>query len=159
MAMNLIITNKMMKINKKRILFPAAILILAILALIAWFLYSGDRSLEHSKHFDRDFVDQAVYETAQLLIAEDIETLQAISTDSLKPQMTLQQIQTKKSEISSSWGNVLDYGIIYTHEERQDKQYYAVGEMEVTFEHVTVKFRVKYEESMFLHSYEMEKIE
>lgn len=142
---------------KKKILFfiiPAAAAIVLLVVGILW-LSTRKKGLDNSKYFDRGFVDNAVFETVNLINQEDYVTLSAIASEDFREGIT-ENIKSQKSKISEDWGNCTGYGVIHTYEVVRDKEHYAQGTVTATYENVTVSYSLLYDVEMRLVEITME---
>ena len=125
-----------------------ALILTAILALVHFFVPKGT-DIEQSENFDKAQVEQAVKDTIELLDNKDYDALQANATEEMRPYLTENQMESAKAQLSKDWGKRQFIGKIYMAELSQ-KNHYAVGEVTVTYENVSVVYQLSYNTDMKL---------
>ena len=126
-----------------------ALIVTAALTLVHLFVPKGIIDIDQSKYFDKAQVEQAVKDTIELLDNKDYDALQANAIEEMKPYLTEDYMESGKAQIAKDWGKRQSIGKIYMGEINQRK-YYAVGEVTVTYENVSVVYRLTYDIDMKL---------
>ncbi len=106
--------------------------------------------IEDSVYFDEMQVEEQVVECIELFELEDTQELQIQSTDNMQSYFTQETITDIKSQLSDDWGTQTSIGTIYMSEIVQAKQYYAVTEVTVAYENITVTYRLTFDTDMKL---------
>lgn len=136
------VRNKVLKI----VLPVVAILILLIL-FVYWILPKSTE-IEQSKYFSKEQVEKAMKETIELLDAEAYEDLQKNAIPQMQSILNAETIHSVKEKLSDNWGERKSFGAVYMAEMTQGNQHFAVGEITVTYENVSVTYRLTYDEDM-----------
>ena len=129
-----------------------AVLVLAILAisiLVNWLIPKG-LDIEQSEYFEKAQVEQAMKDTIELLDREDYAALQANSIEEMIPYLSEDAMKEFKTQLSKDWGDRQSIGTIYLAELEQGKLHFAVGEVTVSYENVSVVYRLTYNTDMQL---------
>ena len=138
------VRNKVMKI---------AISIIAVLIFLISFVYwmfPKSFDIEQSKYFDKDQVETAMKETIELLDAGDYVALQESVTPKMQTLLNAETMDDVKGMLSDDWGERKMFGAVYMVELIQGSGHFAVGEITVTYENVSVTYRLTYDEDMRL---------
>lgn len=125
-----------------------ALIVAAALSLVHLFVPKGI-DIEQSENFDKAQVEQAVKDTIELLDNKDYDALQANAIEEMKPYLTEDQMESGKAQLAKDWGKRQFIGKIYMGEISQEK-HYAVAEVTVTYENVSVVYRLSYDTDMKL---------
>ncbi|MCH5255843.1 MAG: DUF3887 domain-containing protein [Lachnospiraceae bacterium] len=136
----------------KIIVIVFVVLILAILAagiLVNWFIPKG-LDIEKSEYFEKAQVEQAMKDTIELLDREDYDALQANAIEEMISYLTEDAMKEFKTQLSKDWGDRQSIGSIYVAEVEQGKLHFAVGEVTVSYENVSVVYRLTYNTDMQL---------
>ncbi len=134
-------------------LLKIILIVLVILSFIIFFVYwtlPKGQDINKSKHFNQEQVTEAMKETIRQLNASDYEALQTSAISQMQPFLTEEQIAAIKSSVSGDWGEFENFGPSYIMELSQQGQHFAVGEITVTYENISVTFRLTYDQDMKL---------
>ena len=126
-----------------------ALALASVVALVYLFLPKGV-DIEQSEYFDKVQVEQAMKDTIELFDNEDYAALQANAIEEMIPYLTEEEMEKGKNQVSTDWGKRLSIGTIYAEELVQAKRHYAVGEVTVSYENVSVIYRLTYDTDMKL---------
>lgn len=126
------------------------VIIVASMAYYMIFQVPRRGDIENSKYFDKAEVENAVMEVVELLDAEDYEGLKAISVDEMGEVLNAETMDDAKEGISKDWGKRKQFGKVYTGELVKGGSHYAVGEMAVTYENISVTYTFSYNQDMEL---------
>ncbi len=135
--------------KQKTILEVVGVLVLLILLSIYLFI-PRSADIENSKYFEKAQVEDALIHTVELIYAENYDLLMENAIDQMKTDDVLQAIQDAKAQISDDWGSFVSYGSIYTTEAIQRGKHYAIGQITVQYENVTVTYTITYDQDMKL---------
>ena len=131
-----------------RILVPIVAVLLALIALAGWYLPKV-KEIESSDIFVRAEVEQQLVEVITLLDQDDYEGLQALSTRQMA-NVLHDNLPPVKQQISQEFGERISIGTIYMQEVRQMSQSFAVTQVTVTYENVSVVYTITFDENMKL---------
>ena len=76
--------------------------------------------------------------------------MQAKATEEMKPMLTAESMESAKATVSDDWGAFEAYGTVYAVQIKQQGKRYAVGQMTVGYENVSVTYTLTFEEDMKL---------
>lgn len=136
--------NKVLKIV---IPIMAAVLLLGV---FGYWIFPKTADIGQSAYFDRQQVEAAMKETVELLDAEEYTALQESAIPKMKPFLNAEKMTEIKAVLSDDWGEREQFGTVYMAELIQAGKHMAVGEMTVTYENVSVTYRLTYDEEMRL---------
>ncbi|GFI45989.1 hypothetical protein IMSAGC019_01302 [Lachnospiraceae bacterium] len=132
-----------------KIIVPA-IATMAILAFLVYWLLPKGMDIEKSGYFTQAQVTEAMEETIGQINSSDYGALQANAIPQMQPYLTQEALSSAKSTIPGDWGEFRSFGKVYLAELVQSGVHFAVGEMNVSYENVTVTFRLTYDQNMKL---------
>lgn len=132
-----------------KITVPVALAVLFLGVFVYW-LFPKSADIERSRYFDKDRVEAAMKETIELLDAEDYDALQENAIPQMQAFLNAETRADMRSTLSDDWGERKQFGAVYMVELIQGNRHLAVGEMTVTYENVSVTYRLTYDEDMRL---------
>ncbi|MBE5871533.1 MAG: DUF3887 domain-containing protein [Lachnospiraceae bacterium] len=124
--------------------------VLAILILLLYLTMPKSSDLQKSQYFEADRVEQKMKETIGLVEKEDTAGLQEMATTQMAEVFETQSIAQIKSQIAEEWGAQEGTGKVYLTEIVSGGAHYAVGEVTVNYEKVTVTYRLSFDTDMKL---------
>lgn len=124
--------------------------VLFLLGMLGYWIFPKTVDIEQSKYFDRQQVENAMKETVEQLDAEDYTALQESAVEKMKPLFNEQMRSRIRDAFSVEWGERKQFGAVYMVEVVQAGRHMAVGEMTVTYENVSITYRLTYDEEMRL---------
>ena len=130
-----------------KIVIPIA-LALVFLGMAGYWLFPKTVDIEKSRYFDKEEVEAAMKETVELLDAEEYATLQENATAQMQSLLNAETRESMRETLSDDWGERRQFGAVYLVEVVQGNRHLAVGEMTVTYENVSVTYRLSYDEDM-----------
>lgn len=130
-----------------KIVIPIA-LALFFLVMAGYWLFPKTVDIEKSRYFDKEEVEAAMKETVELLDAEEYAALQGNATAQMQPLLNAETRESMRETLSDDWGERRQFGAVYLVEVVQGNRHLAVGEMTVTYENVSVTYRLSYDEDM-----------
>lgn len=130
-----------------KIVIPIA-LALFFLGMAGYWLFPKTVDIEKSRYFDKDEVEAAMKETVELLDAEEYAALQGNATAQMQSLLNAETRESMRETLSDDWGERRQFGAVYLVEVVQGNRHLAVGEMTVTYENVSVTYRLSYDEDM-----------
>lgn len=132
-----------------KIVIPIA-LALVFLGMAGYWLFPKTVDIEKSRYFDKEEVEAAMKETVELLDAEEYATLQKNAIPQMQSLLNAETRKSMRETLSDDWGERRQFGAVYLVEVVQGNRHLAVGEMTVTYENVSVTYRLTYDEDMRL---------
>ena len=87
-------------------------------------------------------------ETVELLDAEEYAVLQENAIPQMQSFLNAETRESIRETLSDDWGERKQFGAVYMAEVIQGNTHLAVGEMTVTYENVSVTYRLTYDEDM-----------
>lgn len=124
--------------------------VLFLLGMLGYWIFPKTVDIEQSKYFDRQQVENAMKETVEQLDVEDYTALQESAVEKMKPLFNEQMRSRIRDAFSVEWGERKQFGAVYMVEVVQAGRHMAVGEMTVTYENVSITYRLTYDEEMRL---------
>lgn len=131
----------------QKIVIPIA-LALVFLGMAGYWLFPKTVDIEKSRYFDKEEVEAAMKETVELLDAEEYAALQENATAQMQSLLNAETRESMRETLSDDWGERRQFGAVYLVEVVQGNRHLAVGEMTVTYENVSVTYRLSYDEDM-----------
>lgn len=126
------------------------IVLLFILSCINYYFQAKTYPLSDSKIYDEQVIKERVLETVDLLDAEKYETLQEQSSILLVPFLTKEKMDEAKAKCAPEFGARKSVGEIVCQELVQGSDHYAVTEIKVNYENVSVIYRITIDPEMKL---------
>lgn len=134
--------------NKLLKIVVPVILTMLCLGLFVYWRFPKSVDIEQSKYFDKDRVEAAMRETVELLDAEDYAALQENAIPQMQTLLNAETRADMRNSLSDDWGERKQFGTVYMVELIQGNRHFAVGEVTVTYENVSVTYRLTYDENM-----------
>ncbi len=132
----------------RRVVIIAAVLV--FLGAFGYWILPKTFAIEQSRYFDKQQVETAMKETIELLDAEDYKALQENAIPKMASLLNAETRSNIRKTFSGDWGERKQFGAVYMAELVQTGRHYALGEMTVTYENVSVTYRLTYDEDMRL---------
>lgn len=138
---------------KRNRVVKAAAIVVVLLAVIAggiyWYL-PKTTTLEKSRYFTEEQVLQAMQETITWIDDKEYAALQEHAIDKMKAYFTEEEFESIKKQIYDGWGERQGFAVYGVMELSQMGTHYAVGEIQVIYENVSVIYRLTYDKDMKL---------
>lgn len=132
-----------------KIVIPIVLAVIFI-GMAVFFMLPKTVDIEKSRIFDKEEVEAVMKETVELLDAEDYDALQKNATSGMQPLLNAETRENMRRTLSGDWGERRQFGAVYIVELIQGNRHFAVGEMTVTYENVSVTYRLTYDADMRL---------
>ena len=132
-----------------KIVIPIAVVLVLLSILIYWMFPKG-RDIEQSKYFDKAQVEAAMKETVTLLDEGASDDLQENAIPQMQKFLDKAGIQKIKATMSDDCVQRQQFGAVYMTELVQGNQHLAIGEITVTYENISVIYRLTYDQDMKL---------
>ena len=132
-----------------KIVIPIS-LALFFLGMAGYWLFPKTVDIGKSRYFDKEEVEAAMKETVELLDAEEYAALQENAIPQMQSLLNAETRESMRKALSDEWGDRKQFGAVYLVEVIQGNRHLAVGEMTVTYENVSVTYRLSYDEDMRL---------
>lgn len=140
------------KYRRKKVLIiviPIGVLLVLMAVFFYWLLPKG-KDIEQSKYFDKAEVEAAMKETIEQMDAGEFDFLQENAIPQMKAFLNEEDLGKVKEEMSDDWGERQQFGAVYVAELVQGNKHFAVGEITVSYDNITVTYRLTYDEDMRL---------
>ena len=124
------------------------VLALTFIAVSVYWIFPKTVDIEKSRVFDKEEVEAAMKETVELLDAEEYAVLQENAIPQMQSFLNAETRESIRETLSDDWGERKQFGAVYMAEVIQGNTHLAVGEMTVTYENVSVTYRLTYDEDM-----------
>ncbi len=132
-----------------KIILPIAAALILLSVLLYWMFPKG-RDIEQSKYFDKAQVEAAMKETVTLLDEGASDALLENAIPQMQQYLDQAGIKKIKAVMSDDWGERQSFGAVYMTELVQGNQHLVVGEITVTYENISVIYRLTYDKDMKL---------
>lgn len=130
-----------------KIVIPVVVILILLGSLVYW-IFPKTADIEQSRYFNKEQVEAAMKETVELMDAGDYKALQESAISKMKPYLTEKTVDEIRRTLSDDWGERKQFGSVYMVELIQAGKHFAVGEMTVTYENISVTYRLTYDENM-----------
>lgn len=130
-----------------KIVIPIVLALIFIAVAVYW-IFPKTVDIEKSRVFDKEEVEAAMKETVELLDAEEYAVLQENAIPQMQSFLNAETRESMRETLSDDWGERKQFGAVYMAEVIQGNTHLAVGEMTVTYENVSVTYRLTYDEDM-----------
>ena len=124
------------------------VLALTFIAVSVYWIFPKTVDIEKSRVFDKEEVEAAMKETVELLDAEEYAVLKENAIPQMQSFLNAETRESIRETLSDDWGERKQFGAVYMAEVIQGNTHLAVGEMTVTYENVSVTYRLTYDEDM-----------
>lgn len=143
----------------KRIGTIIGILVLACIVFV-W-LFPRYYEIDLEGRYDRQEVEQQVRQVVEQLDGEEYDALQQIATDSMKKVLNARMIETAREEQTGKkeWGAFVKYGELHMSQMHYRGKIYAVTQITVEYEAMSVVYSIAFDEQMKLTKLSMEPAE
>ena len=121
--------------------------ILALAALVSWYL---PKTMEIGTRFDASAVEARMREVVEQFNDRDYEALRAESVPQMASLLTEEYMDSARRLTNADWGDFRSFGSIALIEVTQMGSHYAVGEISVVYEKVSIVFRLSFDEELRL---------
>lgn len=130
-----------------KIVIPIVVILIMLGSLVYWVL-PKTADIGQSRYFNKEQVEAAMKETVGLLDAGDYKALQESAVSKMKPYLTEKTRDEIRGKLSDDWGERKQFGAVYMVELIQANKHFAVGEMTVTYDNISVTYRLTYDKDM-----------
>ena len=141
------------KKQKRMRRFITAAVVLLVVSIACWWALPKNSSLESSDLFDADEVKAKAEEVVQLLNAEDYDSLQEMTVEEVRFNMTKEKMDEAKEQIGSDWGEFQSIEEISTAERSQRNVKAAVVQMVVAYENKDITYMLAFNTDMQLAAF------
>lgn len=127
------------------------VLLLAVLSGLTYWKMPKGIDIEKSEYFDAVQVENAMKETIEQLDTGDFNALKESSISEMHAFLNYESWEEAKNMVMEEpWGERIQFGTVYLAEVAQGNTHYVVGEITVTYEKVSVTYRLTYDQDMLL---------
>lgn len=143
----------------KRIGTIIGILVLACIVFV-W-LFPRYYEIDLEGRYDKQEVEQQVRQVVEQLDGEEYDALQQIATDSMKKVLNARMIENAREEQTGKkeWGAFVKYGELHMSQMHYRGKIYAVTQITVEYEAMSVVYSIAFDEQMKLTKLSMEPAE
>ena len=141
------------KKQKRMRRFITAAVVLLVVSIACWWALPKNSSLESSDLFDAEEVKAKAEEVVQLLNAEDYDSLQEMTVEEVRFNMTKEKMDEAKEQIGSDWGEFQSIEEISTAERSQRNVNAAVVQMVVAYENKDITYMLAFNTDMQLAAF------
>lgn len=136
------------KIQKRlKMIIPILFVLVTLGFLLNWYI-PKQNDIKDSKVFVQEEIESRLISTIDLLEQKNYDTLQSIATDQMKSVLCEATMENVKNEICENWGTRSAMGNIYEEEITQMNQHFAVCQVNVSYENVSVTYTISFDENM-----------
>lgn len=136
--------------NKVFKIVTPIVLVLGVLIYFVYWILPRGIDIEDSTYFDKTQVENTIKETIELLDSGDYTSLQENATPQMQTVLNEESMEGAKKQISDDWGERLQFGNAYLAEIVQQNKHFAVGEVTVSYDNVSVVYRLSFNENLQL---------
>lgn len=141
------------KKQKRMRRFITAAVILLVVSIACWWALPKNSSLENSSLFDAEEVKAKAEEVVHLLNAEDYSSLQEMTVEKVRSNMTKEKMDEAKEQIGSDWGEFQAIEEINTTQMEQRNVKAAVVQMVVAYENQEITYTLAFDTDMQLAAF------
>ena len=130
-----------------------AVPVVSVILILAFFLYQmipQTSDIGDSQIFQKTEVEAKMKETIKLFNDGDSDALCSDAIPQMHPYLTEKAIKKIKAQFTDDWGKCLSFGTAYITEFIQMRKHLAIGEITVTYENISVTYRLSYDRDMKL---------
>lgn len=128
----------------------ACVVIFALLLCLVYWILPKSVNIENSKYFDANEVENAMKNTVELLDASDYAALKENAIPQMQSLLDADTMEAVKNQVSDNWGERNRFDNVYMVEMIQGNTHFAVGEITVSYENISVTYRLTYDVDMKL---------
>lgn len=132
-----------------KILLPVLLVLLFLVLTVYWILPKG-KDIADSKYFNQEQVEAAMKYIVELLDTGDYAALQENSIPQMQSVLNEERMEQVKNDLSEDWGARRQFGAAYIAELEQQNAHFAVGEITVTYDNISVTYRLTFDSNMRL---------
>ena len=132
-----------------KILLPVLLVLLFLVLTVSWILPKG-KDIADSKYFNQEQVEAAMKYIVELLDTGDYAALQENSIPQMQSVLNEERMEQVKNDLSEDWGARRQFGAAYIAELEQQNAHFAVGEITVTYDNISVTYRLTFDSNMRL---------
>ena len=148
------ISEKEQKRYKRNKVFKNAafiLLLLVVLSCLTYWKMPKAVGIEDSKYFDKAQVEAVMKKTVEQIDAEEYDALKENVISGMEQFLNQEaREEMRKSVSETDWGQRNNFGQIYIVEMVQGNDHFAVGEIAVAYENISVIYRLTYDQDMRL---------
>lgn len=141
---------KILKGRKRNKMLGIVGLVIAILVAVVYMILPKSIPLDKSKNFSEKEVIAKSKEIIRLYDEEKYDEIEAQSDDKMKSLDIKKVFSENKANFCNDFGNFVSYGKIYSVESSQLGKTYAIVDMNVAYEKISVTYRISFDEDMNL---------
>lgn len=132
----------------KTLLQAAVVLVIVIIGTVR--LMPDQVSLAESEIFEEAEVIEKSKEVIDLFEEGDVESLQEMSVEQIKEALNEEAMASIQEGFGTDWGEFVSYGDFYSAETTQNGDTYAMVQVEVAYENVSIKYALTFDKDLQL---------
>jgi len=138
-------------LRNKNLKTAGIIMAIVIVILVAvWWLAPKVSDIEDSSFFNQVNVEAQMREDIELVYAGEFESLREKAAEQMQSVLISDTMNAAKKQVAEDWGEVKSYEDALIVEVTQSGRHFAVGEIKVNYENVSVIYRITYDQDMKL---------
>lgn len=130
-----------------KIVIPIILAVVILGALLVWVL-PRQNDIKDSRIFSQQELENTLLCVIDLLDQGDYDTLKNMGTDEMESAFHVYTMENAKSQISENWGARTSIGNIYMAEVTQMNRHFAVCQVNVSYENVSVLYTITFDDNM-----------
>lgn len=130
-----------------KIVIPIILAVVILGALLVWVL-PRQNDIKDSRIFSQQELENTLLCVIDLLDQGDYDTLKNMGTDEMESAFHVYTMGNAKSQISENWGARTSIGNIYMAEVTQMNRHFAVCQVNVSYENVSVLYTITFDDNM-----------
>lgn len=130
-----------------KIVIPIILAVVILGALLVWVL-PRQNDIKDSRIFSQQELENTLLCVIDLLDQGDYDTLKNMGTDEMESAFHVYTMENAKSQISENWGARTSIGNIYMVEVTQMNRHFAVCQVNVSYENVSVLYTITFDDNM-----------
>ncbi len=145
------------RVKRRRIVTAilAVALVVAVLAVPAYWAYPKVRDIGHSQMFTAYEVEQCSKAVVDVFSQGDYETLTTYFSDEMRETVTMDMLEEAKLTVGDNWGESHGVGTVYMNEVSQRNKAYVIVQLNAAYENVGVTYTLTFNSEMELVGFYM----
>lgn len=144
--------DELKRYKRQKAIKIASIVIILIIGLIIYVYWLFPKTVDFgtSGLFEEQEVENQIKWVVHLIEENECEALKKVSVEEMKKLITETLLKQSKDMVSDDWGEFKEFGNLYLTELKQKGQSYAVGQVTVSYENVSVTYLVTLDKELKL---------
>lgn len=125
------------------------VVLLSAISYVRW-LFPQVREMGSSGIFSHEMVEEKAKDVVVLLNQNDFDALRADAIEGIQALLVPESFEQAKSSVGDDWGQFESFGTVYTCEFKQRGQLFAMAQVSVIYENVSVIYSISFDKEMKL---------